>query len=40
VVSAILVGLIKLGKVDTGVEALNVPGSVEVTIDLIDDDAA
>jgi hypothetical protein len=28
-------GLIKLGKVDTGMEALNVPGSVEVTIDLI-----
>jgi hypothetical protein len=28
-------GLIKLGKVDIGVEALNVPGSVEVTIDLI-----
>jgi hypothetical protein len=28
-------GLIKLGKVDTGVEALKVPGSVEVTIDLI-----
>ena len=28
-------GLIKLGKVDTGMEALNVPGSVKVTIDLI-----
>ena len=28
-------GLIKLGKVDTGIEALNVPGSVKVTIDLI-----
>jgi len=28
-------GLIKLGKVDTGLEALNVPGSVEITIDLI-----
>ena len=28
-------GLINLGKVDTGMEALNVPGSVEVTIDLI-----
>ena len=27
--------LIKLGKVDTGMEALNVPGSVKVTIDLI-----
>ena len=28
-------GLIKMGKVDTGLEALNVPGSVEITIDLI-----
>jgi hypothetical protein len=28
-------GLINLGKVDTGMEALNVPGSVKVTIDLI-----
>jgi hypothetical protein len=28
-------GLIKLGKVDTGLEALTVAGSVEVTIDLI-----
>ena len=28
-------GLIKLGKVDTGVEALQVPGSAEATIDLI-----
>jgi len=28
-------GLIKLGKVDTGMEALNVPGSVKATIDLI-----
>jgi hypothetical protein len=28
-------GLINLGKIDTGMEALNVPGSVEATIDLI-----
>lgn len=28
-------GLIKLGKIDSGVEALNVSGSVEATIDLI-----
>ncbi len=28
-------GLIKLGRIDSGLEALNVPGSVEVTIDLI-----
>jgi len=28
-------GLIKLGEVDTGAEALQVPGSAEVTIDLI-----
>ena len=28
-------GLIRLGKIDSGLEALNVPGSVEVTIDLI-----
>src|SRR6266571_3046268 len=28
-------GLIKLGKVDSGLEALNLPGSIEVTIDLI-----
>jgi hypothetical protein len=28
-------GLVRLGKVDTGMEALNVPGSVDVTIDLI-----
>jgi hypothetical protein len=28
-------GLIKLGKVDSGLEALNLPGSIEVTIDVI-----
>lgn len=28
-------GLINLGKIDTGIEALNEPGSVEATIDLI-----
>jgi hypothetical protein len=28
-------GLIKLGKIDSGLEALNNPGSVEVTIELI-----
>ncbi len=28
-------GLIKLGKIDSGVEALNVPGSITVTIALI-----
>jgi hypothetical protein len=28
-------GLIKLGRIDTGLDALNVPGSVEVTIDLV-----
>jgi hypothetical protein len=28
-------GLIKLGRIDTGLEALNVPRSVEVTIDLV-----
>ncbi len=27
--------LIKLGKVDSGLEALNVPGSIEVRVDLI-----
>ena len=29
-------GLIFLGKVDSGIEALSVPGSVKVTIDLIE----
>jgi hypothetical protein len=28
-------GLIKFGNLDTSVEALNVPGSVEVTIDIV-----
>jgi hypothetical protein len=28
-------GLIKLGKVDSGLEVLNLPGSIEVTIDVI-----
>jgi hypothetical protein len=28
-------GLIKLGKIDSGLEALNTPGAFEVTIDLI-----
>jgi hypothetical protein len=28
-------GLIKLGKIDSGLDALNIPGSVEVTIDRI-----
>jgi hypothetical protein len=28
-------GLIKLGKIDSGLEALNIPGSIEVTIGLI-----
>lgn len=28
-------GLIILGKIDSGIEALNVPGSLKVTIDLI-----
>src|SRR4051794_26067621 len=28
-------GLIKLGTVDTGMKALNAPGSVEVTIELL-----
>ena len=28
-------GLINLGKIDSGLESLNAPGSVEVTIDLV-----
>lgn len=28
-------GLVILGKIDSGIEALNVPGSVEVTIELV-----
>ncbi len=28
-------GLIKLGKIDSGLEALNIPGSIEVTINLV-----
>ncbi len=28
-------GLIKMGKIDSGLEALEVPGSVEVTIDFV-----
>jgi hypothetical protein len=29
-------GLIKLGKIDSGIEALNVPGPATVTVELID----
>jgi hypothetical protein len=29
-------GLIKLGKIDSGIEALNVPGSAKMTIELIE----
>jgi len=29
-------GLVILGKIDNGMEALSVPGSVEVTIELVD----
>ena len=29
-------GLVILGKIDNGMEALNVPGSIEVTIELVD----
>lgn len=29
-------GLIKLGKIDSGIEALNVPGSTKVTIELVE----
>ena len=29
-------GLVTLGKIDSGIEALNVPGSVRVTIELIE----
>ncbi len=32
-------GIIVMGKIDAGAEALNVPGSVEVTIELIADDS-
>jgi hypothetical protein len=28
-------GIIAIGKIDAGVEAFNVPGSVEVTIELV-----
>ena len=28
-------GIIVLGKIDSGIDVLNVPGSVKVTIDLI-----
>jgi len=28
-------GLVILGKIDSGIEALNMPGSVKVTIELI-----
>jgi hypothetical protein len=28
-------GLVILGKTDGGIEALNVPGSVEVTVELV-----
>jgi hypothetical protein len=32
-------GIIPIGRIDSGVESLNVPGSVEVTIDLVEEDA-